>query len=150
VLQSDGIAKEEVIRQMTNSLYLAGRVAKRQALEDAIWKREDTYSTGFGHGFAIPHCKCDCLSANSIVIAKLSSPVEWGAMDGKPVDVVILLAIRPQDHAEQHMRVFARLSRLVMRQEFRRQIRSEHGPAALIALLARELHQGSPPVEVAT
>jgi fructose-specific PTS system IIA-like component len=139
VIQSDGSTKAEVIRQMTNALYAAGRVTQRAPLEEAIWKREDTYSTGFGHGVAIPHCKCDCLAANSVVIAKLASPVDWGSMDGKPVDVVILLAIRAKDHAEQHMRVFAKLSRLVMRDEFRERVRQEQDPAKLVALIEQDL-----------
>jgi fructose-specific phosphotransferase system IIA component len=145
IVKSDAVTKEEVIRQLTNTLHLAGRVPRRQALEEAIWRREDTYSTGFGHGFAVPHCKCDWLTANSMAIAKLATPVEWGSMDGKPVDVVILLAIRPQDHAQQHMRIFARLSRLVMREEFRDHVRQTQDPVELAAYIERELDQRPQP-----
>jgi multiphosphoryl transfer protein len=139
IVNSDATTKEEVIKQLSDRLYVAGRIARPQLLEEAIWKREDTYSTGFGYGFAVPHCKSDHLGAASVAIAKLSSPVEWNSLDGKPVDVVILLAIRAENHAQEHMRIFAKLSRLVMRDEFRERIRQESDTAALAAFLEQSL-----------
>jgi phosphoenolpyruvate-protein phosphotransferase len=139
IFNSDAITKQEVIKQMTDRLFLDGRAPKPQRVEEAIWKREDTYSTGFGYGFALPHCKTDNLGANSVVIAKLSTPVEWGSLDDKPVDVVILLAIRAQEDARQHMKIFAKLSRMVMRDEFRDRVRGETDTAHLIAFLQQSL-----------
>ncbi len=139
IITVDGVTKEEVIKQLADSLYQAGRVAEPRLLEEAIWKREDTYSTGFGHGFAVPHCKTDHLSANTIAIARLAAPVVWGSLDGNPVDVVILLAIREKEHAQAHMKIFAKLSRLVMRDEFRDHVRAEADPDRLAAFLDESL-----------
>ncbi|NEQ31613.1 MAG: PTS transporter subunit EIIA, partial [Leptolyngbya sp. SIO4C5] len=33
-----------------------------QSLKDAVWAREQTRTTGIGHGLAIPHGKCEGLS----------------------------------------------------------------------------------------
>jgi phosphoenolpyruvate-protein phosphotransferase len=139
IITAAGITKEEVIKEMTDRLFLAGRVHDPQLLEEAIWKREETYSTGFGYGFALPHCKSEHLAANSIVIAKLNAPVEWGSLDQKPVDVVILLAIRAQEHAQEHMKVFAKLSRLIMRDEFRDRLRNENDAGKLSLFLKQSL-----------
>jgi fructose-specific PTS system IIA-like component len=141
IIAIDGRTKEEVIKQISDRLNVAGRVAKPQLLEEAIWKREDTYSTGFGFGFALPHCKTDHLTANSIVIAKLATPVEWGSLDDSPVDVVILLAIRGQESAREHMKIFARLSRLVMRDEFRDRLRGESDPVQLTEFIKQSLDE---------
>jgi fructose-specific PTS system IIA-like component len=139
LVRSRAVNKAEVIKEMTDSLWLAGRVEKPQFLEEEIWLREDRYSTGFGYGFAVPHCKSEHLGANSIAVAKLATPVEWGAADGKPVDVVILLAIRAADHGKEHMRIFSRLSRLVMSEEFRLRVRDETDPEQLLAFLNESL-----------
>ena len=129
-------SKADVIRQMIDALHLAGRTDDPNAIEEAVWRREDTYSTGFGEGFALPHGKTDALRANSIVVARLRQPVEWQAMDGAPVDVVILLAIRESQHGKVHLQTLAQLSRLIMREEFRAALRAERTTAGILALLA--------------
>lgn len=139
IITIDGATKHEVIKQIADRMYLDGRVVNPHLLEEAIWAREETYSTGFGFGFALPHCKTDYLAANSIVVARLTSPVDWGSLDNKPVDVVICLAIRASEHARQHMKIFANLSRLVMRDEFRDGIRGEADPVRLAAFLEQNL-----------
>ena len=87
----------------------------------------------------MPHCKSEHLGANSIAIARLAAPVAWGALDGQPVDVVILLALRAQDHGKEHLRIFAQLSRLVMRDEFRDRLRTENNDDDLLAFLRQSL-----------
>lgn len=136
---SDATSKEEVIKQLADALAVAGRTDKPALVEEALWRREETYSTGFGHGLAVPHCKSEHLRAGSIGIAKLNAPVVWGSLDGNPVDVVIMLAIRASDHDRQHMKVFSQLSRLVMRDEFRDGLRAETDPRKLREFLEQSL-----------
>jgi len=145
IVNADCQSKEEVIKRLSDQLFLSGRTTDPKLLEESVWKREETYSTGFGFGCALPHCKSDHLSADSIVIAKLVSPVEWVSLDKKPVDLVILLAIRGQAPAREHMKTFARLSRLVMREEFRNRLRDERDPAKLVEFLDNSLAQDATP-----
>jgi fructose-specific PTS system IIA-like component len=145
IFTSDCRTKPEVIKRLSDRLFLAGRTANPRLLEEAIWNREDTYSTGFGFGFALPHCKSEHLSSNSVGIVRLQSPVHWGSLDGNPVDVVILLAIRSQEPAGQHMKIFAKLSRSVMSEEFRDRIRAEADPVHLAEFLQRTLGQAPAP-----
>jgi multiphosphoryl transfer protein len=130
-----GRTKAEVIREMVDALQIAGRTEQPTLVEEAVWQREETYSTGFGDGFALPHGKSDALTANSIVVARLPKSVDWQSLDGQPVDVVILLAIRESEHGRAHMEILARLSRLMMREEFRAAIRAQTSAARVVALL---------------
>ena len=123
--------KEEAIRAAVDLLQVAGRTTRPELIEEEIWQREDTYSTGFGGGLAVPHCKSAHLAANTIVILKSRQGVEWGSIDGQPVRVAILLAIRADDHGKEHLKVFAKLSRLVVRDEFRDRLMAGTDPAAL-------------------
>jgi fructose-specific PTS system IIA-like component len=128
-------SKEEAIKKIVDRLYAAGRTDRPREIEDAVWRREAVYSTGFGHGFAIPHCKTDAVRANSLALLRLQTPVEWGSLDEKPVSLLLLLAIRESDQATEHMKVLAALARKLMHEEFRERLLLEQDPAAICAFL---------------
>lgn len=139
VLDADCAGKEDAIAQAVNLLYVLGRTAQPHALEQAVWQREATYSTGFGHGFAIPHCKSDAVLANSLVILRLRTPVEWNSLDHQPVGLVILMAIRAGNQAQSHMKIFSRLARKVMDEAFRERLATEPNAGTLCAFLHETL-----------
>ena len=57
VLGSENSDKALVIRELVNVLHADGRTIDPDEVEEAVWRREETYSTGIGFGVAIPHCK---------------------------------------------------------------------------------------------
>lgn len=137
IVDSDAATKEEAIKQATDRLFVLGRTEDSRGVEEAVWRREASYSTGFGHGFAIPHCKDAGVRYNSLVLLKPRSPVAWNSLDGQPVGVVILLAIREEQGDSTHMKVLAKLARKVMSKTFRAQLESENNPAELCAILQK-------------
>ena len=137
MIDSDAATKEEAIKQAVDRLFVLGRTDNSQAVEDAVWRREATYSTGFGHGFAIPHCQASAVRFNSLVLLKPKSPVAWNSLDGQPVRVVILLAIRAGQAGTTHMQVLAKLARKIMDDDFRTELEQETDPARLCAVLQK-------------
>jgi fructose-specific PTS system IIA-like component len=131
-------SKEEAIREIVDAFYVQGRTDDPDRLEEAVWTRESVYSTGLGHGFAVPHCKTDAVNAGSIGILKLRRPVDWGAVDGKPVQFVILLAARESDGNGAHLRVFSRLARNLMSEEFRGQLLNAQDREDVLSRLNQE------------
>ncbi len=123
---SDALTKDEAIKEAVDLLLVGGRTDRPRSVEDAVWAREATYSTGLGHGFAVPHCKSEGVGAPSLAILKLRNPVDWDAMDGQPVRVVMLLAMPASEGAgggaSGHMKVFAKLARRLMHEEFRERV----------------------------
>src|SRR5262249_45278593 len=85
--------------------------------------------------FAIPHCKSDDVRFNSMVVLKPRVPVAWDSLDGQPVRVMIMLAIREASGAEAHMKVLARLARRVMDTHFRSLLEQETDPVKLCNIL---------------
>lgn len=139
-LDADCINKQEAIQYISEMLALGHRTRRCRKLEDDFWKRESTYSTGLGHGFAVPHCKTSYIQANSICVLRLREPIEWESIDEKPVRVVIGMTIRDvQDAGVMHMRIFSKLARNIMHEEFRRQLESLQGPDDVVAYLYQKL-----------
>jgi fructose-specific PTS system IIA-like component len=139
ILNSEATTKEEVIKQAVDRLSVLGRIENSRAVEDAIGQRELTYSTGFGHGFAIPHCKTNAVRFNSLVLVKLRSPVTWNSLDNQPVSTVILFTVRETNSATEHMKVFAKLARQVMSGSFRARLEAENNTATLCTFLKEKL-----------
>lgn len=139
LIHSDAKTKEEAIKQAVDQLFIWGRTDDSQSVEQAIWRREATYSTGFGHGFAIPHCQSSAVRFNSLVLLKPKTPVEWNSLDGQPVRVVILLAIREGQAGTTHMQVLAKLARQVMNDDFRAELERENDPTKLCAIIKKVL-----------
>ena len=136
---ADAATREEAIKLAVDKLFVLGRTDDPRAVEESIWNRERGHSTGFGHGFAIPHCKTNALRAHSLVALKFRTPVPWEAIDGQPVRVMILLAVRESESAANHLKILAKLARLLMDETFRSRIEAEDGAQALSCFLREAL-----------
>ena len=144
MLEVEAATKEETIQQAVNRLYVLGRTEEPRSVEESVWAREAVYSTGFGYGFAIPHCKSRSVKANSLVLLKLRLPVVWNSLDGLPVQVVILIVTREAESATEHIKIFAKLARHMMDENFRAQLARETDADALHAFLCKTLQIETP------
>ncbi len=140
---SDSRTKEEAIKEAVDLLYIAGRTERPRVVEEAVWAREETYSTGLGYGFAVPHCKTDAVTAPALVVVKVRNPVEWNSMDGMPVGVVLLLAVPATEAAggggAGHMKTFAKLARKLMHEGFRERLGGAAEATGILECLREEL-----------
>jgi PTS system nitrogen regulatory IIA component len=100
-------------RQLLNQLsqVAAARLSLDPSeIADAIAERERLGSTGFGGGVAIPHGKLAKLDRVYALVVRLSTPVDYKAIDGQPVDLVFLL-LSPPDAGAEHLKALAAVSR---------------------------------------
>jgi fructose-specific PTS system IIA-like component len=139
ITASDSVTKEEAIRELVNACYTADRTDKPDTMEDAIWVREEQYSTAIGHGFAVPHCKSDAVLTASLGLLKLREPVDWQSSDGTATSTVILLATPAHDADNQHLKIFSQLARHLMDDVFRSQLAALDTRDSLLSFLEREL-----------
>jgi fructose-specific phosphotransferase system IIA component len=126
--------KKGVIEELVGVLALAGRVADVKSLKEAVWTREQTRTTGIGHGLAIPHGKCPGMSSLALAVGKPAEPLDFEAIDGQPVRLVVLLA-SPPDKTSDHIQALARISRLMMMNDFRERIYAAGSPTEVYELL---------------
>ena len=133
--------KKGVIDELVDVLAAAGKVSDPKSLKDAVWTREQTRTTGIGHGLAIPHGKCAGMANLAMAIGKPAAPMDFQAIDGQPVRLVVLLA-SPPDRTSDHIQALARISRLMMMDQFRERIYSATTPAEIYELLKSQ--EGTP------
>jgi PTS system nitrogen regulatory IIA component len=107
-----------------------------QVLE-ALTEREAAGSTGVGQGVAVPHARLAGLTRLRAVFVRLEQPVEFEAVDDRPVDLLFALFAPPQASGE-HLRALARVSRLMRQSDIREQLRQARSADAIHALLAQE------------
>ena len=77
---------------------------------ERVREREALGSTGFGQGVAIPHARIVGLQTTTLVLARLVKPVDYAALDGEPVDILVLL-LSPETGGADHLKALARISR---------------------------------------
>jgi fructose-specific PTS system IIA-like component len=142
VVGSDSASKEEAIQEIVDAFYVAGRTERPRAVEEAVWAREETYSTGVGFGVAIPHCVSPRVLATSIAVARYATPVDWDSLDGEPVALAVLIAVRSDAAGDEHLRLIASLSRRLMDEEFRHSLLHASDEDEIVALLR---DAGAPP-----
>ena len=116
-----GTDKRAVIHELVDVLAAVGKVPDANALKDAVWAREQTRTTGIGHGLAIPHGKCAGMPAIAMAIGKPAQPIDFEAIDGNPVRLIVLLA-SPPDKPSDHIQALARISKLISDDEFREKV----------------------------
>ncbi|PAV28314.1 hypothetical protein CIL05_16895 [Virgibacillus profundi] len=110
--------KNEALREVANIAYNAGRLESGESYLNGMLERENTSTTGFGGGVAIPHAKVDGVLEPTISVIKLKQAVEWNAMDDKPVQLLIALAVPKKQEGTVHLKLLAKLSENLMEEDF--------------------------------
>ena len=107
-----GSTRDEVLEDLSFRLAQEGAVPAPGELVARLLERERLGCTGLGGGVAIPHCKLRDLGDVVVAVASTAQPIDFGAADGIPVTLIILVA-SPADAAAAHLQALARISRLL-------------------------------------
>ncbi|KGO98808.1 PTS sugar transporter subunit IIA [Novilysobacter defluvii] len=101
------------------------------AIGDGLEARERLASTAIGHGVAIPHARVDGLEQSRGAFLRLSPPVDFGAADGEPVDLVLAMAV-PRHAMQGHLELLAEVAERFSDPGFRALLRQarDHGELA--------------------
>ncbi|MGO1073000.1 PTS sugar transporter subunit IIA [Lysobacter sp. CA199] len=100
------------------------------SLNAGLREREKLASTAIGHGVAIPHGRSPLFETSRAVFLRLAQPVDFGAPDGQPVDLVLAMAV-PEHHVQQHLQLLAELAERFADPGFRDRLRSAPSVAEL-------------------
>jgi PTS system nitrogen regulatory IIA component len=121
--------RASVLKELVGLAEQSWQVYDAEAILDAVRQREEMASTALPSGVAIPHPRRplpNALGESVLAYARTASGIPFGGPNGGLTDIFFLVCSR-DDHT--HLRVLARLTRLLMRPEFLDELRAAETPA---------------------
>lgn len=125
--------KREFLQELSAQIAEATNIDARTIFETFI-ERENLGSTGFGGGSALPHGRFEGLTNVYACFAKPSAPMDFDAIDGRPVDLVFAL-LSPEGNGADHLTALAKLSRILKDDALCSKLRQINKPIELFALI---------------
>ena len=108
----------------------------------ALLEREKLGPTGVGSGVALPHAHIKGLESVFGVFVKLDTPLEFEAVDWKPVDLVFAL-FAPENAGVNHLKALALAARTMRRKDLCEKLRANSDETILHTMLTTPLSQAA-------
>ncbi|HDS17220.1 MAG TPA: helix-turn-helix domain-containing protein [Proteobacteria bacterium] len=134
IYQLPGNDSASVLRSMVALLNLPETV-DREFLYQVLLARESLGSTGFGGGVAIPHVRNPVVlnvAKPSVTLCFLEKPIDFQALDGKPVNVLFTLI---STTTRVHLHLLSRISYVLHNQRLQDALHEKASQQELLALL---------------
>jgi len=129
--------KQGAITELIGLLDAGGLLQDKKAVTEAVLAREQTRSTGIGSGIAIPHGKCKGVKELVMAVGLAPEQIDFDSIDGKPVTTIILL-VSPLDQTGPHIQALARISRLMLDEQFKKSLEKATSAEEVYELLSNK------------
>lgn len=123
-LKTDNL--EEVLRILTTRLYEVRAISSKSEFLKGIKAKLQMNPAGIAHGIAIPHARGSYVKRSALAVAHLSSPIDCGASDKKPCDLIFLIAA--PDDGQSHISLLSNLSLMLSEPGFADKLRKSISP----------------------
>ena len=107
-------AKQAAIYELVDLLVAKAGIDGGNELKEAVWQRENTRTTGIGI---------------------TAQPIDFGAIDGKPVSLIFLLA-SPREQTGPHIQALASISRMLTDETFRAALKQAGNAESVYTMIA--------------
>jgi fructose-specific phosphotransferase system IIA component len=129
--------KMNLLLRLADKLTETQRVQNKEELLKLLLEREQVMTTGIGKGFAIPHTFIDDAKETFVLYSRLKEGLDYNSLDKKPVKHVFLL-VGPLHAQGSHLRMLAKLSRLMNKDEFGQLLLEAETPAEVLDTVEKE------------
>jgi mannitol/fructose-specific phosphotransferase system IIA component (Ntr-type) len=89
----------------------------RDAIVEAVKKRESAMTTGIGFGLGIPHATTELVSEVVGIFGRSRKGIQFDALDNQPVKTVMLFLV-PQGQFQKHLNTLANIAKLLHKKDF--------------------------------
>lgn len=104
---------------------------------EALTCRERLGSTGIGNGIALPHGRVDGLEKIIGFLLTSSHPLDFDALDDKPVDIFFVVLV-PEQQTEEHLTTLAAIATKLSDKSVLKAMRKATNHQALFDAISRE------------
>ena len=129
--------KASTLEELSSFLKNKGLVSNKETLLNALIGRELLGSTGIGENVAIPHAKISEIDQIITIFGRSIKGIEFDSLDKKPVHFIYLV-LAPMNSSGQHLKVLARISRLLKNKPLRESIISATETNQIYSIIADE------------
>ncbi|KQC07292.1 MAG: PTS fructose transporter subunit IIA [Smithella sp. SDB] len=126
--------KVEVLTELVNTLVNGGLKLNTAAVVEILKQRENLGSTGIGDGVAIPHGKISMIDDLVVAFGRSEEGINYDSSDGKPVHLFFLL-LAPENSNGKHLKVLAKISKMLKIENFREMLLKAEAPADLYEII---------------
>lgn len=137
-LEMKAKTKEEALRELCDLLYQEGYIDDVEQFLFDVYERENEGQTGLGNHIAIPHGKSDAVIKTSIAIGRSKNDIPWESLDDKPVNCIILFAVKNQDKTTMHLRMLSQVAVALADDEILKQLLTDNEPEKIMQLFSSE------------
>ena len=114
--------KAEIIDKLVDLQYTHGNITDKEAYTQAIFDREEEFSTYVGNGIVVPHAKNNVVTAPSLAVARTSERIQYNPDDDEKSDLFFMIAA-PMN-GSLHVDMLARLMNLLAEEDFVAKLRT--------------------------
>lgn len=143
VLEKDAILldlkardKKGVIEELVTPLASVSGAPYRD-LARVLLDRERLGSTGIGGGIGIPHGKLKGLNSLMLGFGLSRNGVDFESIDNLPTHIFFLL-VTPENSIDIHLKLLARISRILKNDVFKDRLFQAEDPEAVIRIIGEE------------
>jgi nitrogen PTS system EIIA component len=129
LVDSRAESKEQLLNELCAHAAEATHLDVQLVLEQ-ILKREQLGCTGMGGGVATPHARLQNLKKPFGSLVRLRKPIDYDAIDGHPVDIILLLLL-PTEPAGDQLNALAATARKLRDQDTLARLRGARGGPAV-------------------
>jgi PTS system nitrogen regulatory IIA component len=135
--EAEGVVrdKKEALHRLARLLANGQSSVEEQILFEVLEARERLQSTGIGGGVAVPHASVDFVGRQLGALLVCPQPIPFDAIDGQPVHILFAL-VGPKGAPAEHLKILARVSKLLRSETFRARLSSAASGAAAYELIA--------------
>lgn len=129
--------KKELVKEMVDLLFQAGKIKEKEKVEESMMEREKKGSSGIGEGVAIPHIMSSKVSQTLIAFGQSKKGINFASIDGKPIYLVFLL-VGPASDAMLHLKILAKLCRFLHNSLFKQALLKANSREEIIQAFTEE------------
>jgi len=126
--------KDKVIENLVHSIK---KEKDAELIVSTLLKREELGSTGIGKGIAIPHCRSLAVDKLEIAVGRTTKPINFNAIDKKPVSLIFLIIAPPQDPGNQYLITLGKIVQIAKELTKKNLLQQPKTPEEFIELISQ-------------
>ena len=137
VVELRSTTKPDVLKELADLLSSDPNITDPDAFLDAIYKREELYSTGIGLGVAIPHVKIPQVKDYVISVGRSPEGIDFDSLDQQPVRLFFMIGASDRQ-TRDFVKMLARVMRLLKKSDVRERLLKAELPDEFLEIVKQD------------